>query len=286
MKLYKRTLNKFKNNPFFIGFIMFLVFILFIIGVNFFNPLVSASSRPQLCDDSGCIPNEVFRQLPVYPQDLERVKLDFMNERSETYKAFLEGKMGEEYWRQPEFYPTFRENMDKYTLLSGKNIQFDYLAQCCYGAYPGDLVIREYQGTNIRVGDTIQTVTFIKAGWGVVKYQGFKLEETYPSYAKLSNYYEINQNPEEVKNYFDVEVSPNIILLEPAYFVFYKGWTEKIILTIHVKEGTPPGQYVIGLRSNEIDFDTRYQWYLKYGNAIRMTPLEYELYHVMIEVSP
>ena len=114
-----------------------------------------------------------------------------------------------------------------------------------YGMYPGDQVI-----SNIHPGDDWKVNSFIHATWGSSMYQGLQLQLVYPQQAKQdTENITVIQDPNMVKNYFEVSINPSLILLDPDFPTFLPDWTQKISILIHVNDNTPPGIYAIGLNA-------------------------------------
>ena len=146
------------------------------------------------------------------PQDLPK---DFY----EVADGVRSGKIqvinvGEEYYTKPEFYPTFSQG--------STGPRGEHWGVLGYGAYPSDIIVHSPKNREVVIG------TIIHTSWMVETYQGLKLES--------------DHNPES----FDVEIQPEEILLGPAYPSFEKGWAQKAIVRVTVKN-PPPGEYVIGI---------------------------------------
>ncbi len=183
------------------------------------------------------LPAEVYKNLPAFPGDFYPVDALFGVGRMTDYV-----NLEEKYWKQPEFYPTFEMNLDK---IKNPNVNAFYAFG--YGAYPGDI------GVGVNPGDDFTVATFFYSSWLVETWQGTKMQHFYPVQTGIPNQnligtqFTVIQDPETVKNYFDVSIEPNVILLEPSSPIFGYNWTQKILVHIKVKPDTPKGRYAIGV---------------------------------------
>lgn len=152
-------------------------------------------------------------------------------------KALSENTL-EVYYKQPEFYPTFETKGLNYYV----NPPGDYLGFYGYGTYPSSERITAKQGDNKTL------TTFFLTSWYVVSYQGLKFV--------LDN--------ESLKEYFDIQIEPDTILLEPTYPVFEYNWTQKILIKIHVKDNALKGTYKIGINVESPPTDIENEWIERY----------------------
>ncbi len=127
----------------------------------------------------------------------------------------------EDVWRQPEFYPNFETEGIKYYI----DPPGGYLGTQGFGVYPAENRI------NAKTGDEIEVETFLYSAWFVVNYQGLKL---------------VPFVDDSAKNYFDVEISPDTILLEPTFPLFTYNWTQKVKMKVKIKNPST-GSYKIGI---------------------------------------
>ncbi len=179
--------------------------------------------RPTHCNQDGCIIPEVFSKLPKYPEDF---KIDSVTLENETY------------FKQPEFYPTFEQNIFYYV-----NPPTDYLGFYGYGAFPSE-------GTYTR-GQNQEVITpfLIYSSWYVIKYQGLKLNVLID---------------DSIKDYFDVTIDPDVVLLEPTFPVFENNWTQLVKMRVKIKN-PPAGRYSIGVTVSPAPGNYSDLWYQKYG---------------------
>ena len=157
--------------------------------------------------------------------------------------------------------------MQYYTPLSDPDHIFSYVGVSGFGAYPGVLLIRPDTASrySITPGTDLEGVTFFYTSLGVRNYQGLKLITEYPEKGVThGGRFVVNQDPAKVRDYFDVNIEPGVVLLGPSWPIFSEDWTKKVKVTIHVKEGTPNGKYLIGLRPVTPDPDFNTEMFKKY----------------------
>lgn len=140
-------------------------------------------------------------------------------------------------WKQPEFY-NFEQGIQYYI-----NPPTDYLGYFGLGAYPSD------RRLTAKAGDELITFTYFHTAWFVHTYQGVKL---------------IAIMDEDIKEYFEVTIEPDIILLEPTFPLFEYNWTQKVFVKIKVKN-PPEGKYLIGIDASEPPLEYSQKWFEKYG---------------------
>lgn len=179
------------------------MFIFVLVSALFFVVFASVNeARP----DYG-LGYDTFRALPSMPDDFDAVM--------EAINRTLDYDVGEEYYKQPEFYPTFEKFIG-----TMKNPPGDRIAIWGVGLYPARHEYRAYQGNDFTV------VVYLHAAWMVQTFQGAMIDADYN------------------KEYFDVSVSPDTVLLGPAYPGFDKDWAQKIAVKIRVKNAPKGVHYV------------------------------------------
>ncbi len=240
--------------------------------------------RPEYCDENGCIDeNTVFRELPIYPEDFEEVDIMVENNRYPIAEDFSEKIPDENYYKQPEFYPLWEDQgVPFYTPLK-PGYTPGYVGVVGYGSYPGDIIV-----SPIEPGQNFLTVTYWHTAWAVAKYQGMSLAINYPVKGETKmGMFKVNQDSEMVKNYFNVEITPNNLLLEPNYPLFGWNWAQKVKIDVHVNENTPPGKYLIGISPVDPPKDLESQWIkehrLKY-TSVGMVGIGRPTYQIFVEV--
>lgn len=207
------------------------------------------------------LPAEVYKNLPAFPGDFYKIDVLFMAGRMTDYV-----NLEEKYWKQPEFYPTFEMNLEKI-----RNPQLNWLYAFGYGAYPGDVV------TEASAGDDFTVATFFYTSWLVETWQGMKMMHFYPADTGVptqdlsGTWFTVTQDPDKVKDYFEVSINPSIVLLEPSSPIFGYNWTQKILVHVKIKDDAPKGRYVIGVNPVTPPKEYSNQWIkqylLKYADA-------------------
>jgi hypothetical protein len=249
-----------------------------------FIPQRELSSRPKYCDENGCIDESVvFRELPPYPKDFSEVDIMVENNRYPIAENFSKKIPDENYFKQPEFYPTWEDQgVPLYTPLK-PGYRPGYVGVVGYGAYPGDIVV-----SPIEPGQNFLTVTYWHASWAVAKFQGMSLVVTYPTKGEtMMGMFTVEQDPDVVRNYFDVEITPNTLLLDPTYPLFGPNWAQKVRIEVHVKENTPPGKYLIGISPTNPPKELESEWIrehrLKY-TSVGTIGIGRPTYQIFVEV--
>ena len=200
------------------------------------------------------LPSVVFSKLPPFPKDFYSIAL-----LVRLGKFTDMNKIGEAYWKQPEFYPQFIEQgVSLYQHPdTGRWTAFGL------GATPSEVVV-----LNPRSGE-IDLAFFMFSSWTVQTYQGMMLNYDFPKSSELvysqfpDTSKNLTQDPDKVRQYFDVEITPKEILLQPNFPVFEKDWTQKISVKIRVKNA-PPGRYGIGIGSQPPSQEKADEWLWTY----------------------
>lgn len=209
-------------------------------------------------DPSTCLPDSVFRDLPSVPNDFWPVVTLIRAGRV----ADMCGRVNESYWKQPEMLPTFYTTGVPDMLTTGRGRVF-----MGYGAFPGEVLT----SIDPDVDSTIRSCFFVMAGWHVSTYQGMHLSPAYPgNISFLENRFhdgtmEVTQDSEANKGYFTISVTPENLLLEPAWGYFYNGWIQKVDVLVTVSPDTPPGKYIIGVNPTgpPVSLDQEWLWEYK-----------------------
>ena len=264
-----------------IVFVAVFLFSLYSEGILQFN---KSSLRPKYCDKNGCIDEStVFRELPPYPQDFREVDVMVENNKYPIAEKFSKELPDENYYKQPEFYPTWEDQgVPLYTPLK-PGYSPGYVGVIGYGAYPGDIIVRP-----IKSGQNFLTITYWHTAWAIAKYQGMGLTVTYPAKGETGmGLFVVDQNPDKVKDYFSVNISPTTLLLQPNYPLFGKDWAQKVKVDVHVNEKTPPGKYLIGISPVNPPADLETQWIrdyrLKY-TSVGIAGIGRPTYQIFVEV--
>ncbi len=179
----------------------------------------------------------MFRNLPPLPPDFWEVDEKFYQG---GITDFVE--LGDEYYRQPEFYPTFEDNIEFI-----KNPQGGRIYAFGIGAYPGDI------GAEVPPDSIFTVATFFHSSWLVETHQGVKLEAVYPERTDILNpdlqdvNFTVKQEPSKMGKYFNVTFDPELFVLGPTAPVFDENWTLKVKINVTVDKEAPKGTYVIGV---------------------------------------
>lgn len=154
----------------------------------------------------------VFEELPKPPPDFLKVAELLHNGKYSNYSFFSQN-----YFLQPEFFPSFKENAFSYWLKPDA----DYYAATGFGFYPAS------QQIQIMAGESKTASFFMHAGWGVQSIQGVRIE---------------------FKNEAD---GIKLAILEPEFLLthsfpkFSKNWAKKVDAKISVEKNVVPGTYEI-----------------------------------------
>jgi hypothetical protein len=76
----------------------------------------------------------------------------------------------------------------------------------------------------------------------------------------------VQQDSEEVADYFTVEIAPNPFMLEPNFPVFRPGGTVRIKATITASSEIPPGDYVVAFDTAQVPEEQEQIWINQYLN--------------------
>ena len=184
-----------------------------------FTGQVTQSARDSLAP-------ETFENLPPFPEDFYSV----LKEINSGNRLITD--VGEGYYKQPEFYPTFTQNIG--LMKSGRQ----HWGVLGYGAFPSDVRV-----TAGRDGELAVT-TIIHSSWLVETYQGLRMTTVLG---------------EGLEDYFDVSIEPEAILLEPSYPRFGSNWARKITFRVRMKD-PPAGDYLIGANPSAPPGEASREW--------------------------
>ncbi len=176
----------------------------------------------------------------LLPNNIEIERYEVIPERPDDFQAFFrEVRSGgytnlcdlpEEYWKQPAFYGRSWETAQK-KFYDNPNYKL-------WGVYGHGMMPNRVGFTfeNMKEGDEFEYCSFLHNGFGVWTYQGFQLE---------ANIYkdEVNKN-----EYFNIEISPEEVVLSPTFPVFEDGWTQRIKYSLEAKKEIPQGKYELRIR--------------------------------------
>lgn len=217
---------------------------------------INPQGRQQYCDSKGCIPDVVFVNLPNMPHDFKEIDLLVSFSQLPSMLNFSVQYPDSAYYLQPEFFPTWEESgINTYTPLKD-GYKPAYIGIEGYGAYPGDLIIR-----GAVPGDTLRTTSFWHSSWGVATYQGTKVDRVFPANGETDGgAMVVNQDPELVAKYINVTVTPEVILMEPSFPFFQKGWVQPVRMEMQLSSDIPKGNYLVGLIPSELPRAIRGIW--------------------------
>ncbi|MBI4215027.1 hypothetical protein HY546_03445 [archaeon] len=193
---------------------------------------------------------EVFAKLPPMPDDF--AEIDWAMEHSRYPAVYL---LGPKYYMQPEFYPLFEKFFYLWT-----DPDPTHWGVVGYGTYPADYLIYTSPGSNFSVA------TFFHTSWNVQTWQGVSLVPVYPGVSKLENGTEVIQDPDMARKYFKIAVSPDVLLLGPAYPEFDPTWAYRINFSVTAAPDTPKGVYVVGFDVEAPPQVNASQWELEHGS--------------------
>jgi len=179
---------------------------------------------------------EIFSSLPQIPEDFSETAYLLASGR-----YFSIGFLDEGYYKQPEFYPNFKE----YGLRYWSSPDPKYWVTSGLGSYPAE------QWDTLKRGEReeFNAVVFLYSGYGVQTFQGVTL---------MPN--------SESRQYFDITISPQSFLLEPTFPKFYKGWAERIEIKGKLKPNAPAGNYAIGINVETPPRELKEKWEFEHKN--------------------
>ena len=208
------------------------------------------TDRPLHCQEGRCINPMVYEDLPAYPDKAEFQAISVMLKDNKIKPIDI----GKEFYKQPEFFPSHSRGIsyEIYLYPGGRP------AICCEGAYPGKAIVPQAVP-----GESGQFSTFFLSPPGATHFRGAQFIYVFPqTFGAEGKTY--TQNPETVKNYFDVEITPNVFLFKPTYPKYQYDWNTQVIVNVKVKENTPPGHYAIGVTLVAPPEEINYKWQLEY----------------------
>lgn len=208
-------------------------------------------------DRPDYLPENMFSLLPEFPKNFYSVR---QLVRTGTITDF--GTLGEEYWKQPEFFPNFED----IGLPILQNPPKDRWGAQGYMTYPADTL------SMVRPGEQLDVYFFIKSSYLVETYQGIMFDYSFPSSAEVTSGElpeggtAVQQDPEAAASYFTVELEPNPFILEPNFPVFRPGGTIKVKATIRASPETPAGNYVVAFDTVKVPEEQEDLWIKQYLN--------------------
>ncbi len=180
---------------------------------------------------------------------------NFIQIKRDIQKGIFYGleNLSEEYYLQPDFYPSYKNSSDHdYTRWGVHG----------YGAYPGTIA---YNIKNFKRDQYINVYTFIKTSENIETFQGIKFN------IDILNYQDIKNNKSEQNNsqLFDIFIDPNTVMLTPTfperseYVVESRtyNWAYKLKITIAANVDIPTGTYEFKLKASSPDENAQRLFY-------------------------
>lgn len=214
------------------------------------DPYDNAFVKPRACliDAEGnvlfknetCLQPSAFRELPPMPDDFWATKSLFL---TGILPDFCE-RLNESYWKQPEWLKNWEQSGLPHMVELKNGREADDFG---YGSFPLEYSIRK----KVKPGERVYTCNYFMTAYGIPTTQAFKIVPRYRSQAQLydNTFLGGEKLPTEqqinVKDYFDIEVSPEELVLGHTYPYFKNNWIEKVSYLITVKPNTPPGRYIL-----------------------------------------
>lgn len=233
----------------------------------------------QISGRQDYLPEEMFSRLPEFPEDFYQIRTLVELGRITDLE-----NLEPEYWMQPEFFPYFEE----IGLELLQNPPEGRWGAYGIATYPGDSV------STIVAGESLNMYFFIKSSYLVETYQGINFEILFPETAEITSGVElpdgsksVEQDSDEARNYFQVEVDPNPFVLEPNFPIYNLNGTRKIKVSITAKEDTPEGNYVVALDTSDVPEEYEQEWLMEYLNLYTsggMTKIDRPYYQAFIHV--
>jgi len=225
------------------------------------------------------VPACVFGFLPEVPYNLRTISSSLEDSWDVQISCNL---LGEEYWKQPEFYKN-QDSLLNYYL----DKPFGFTAPNIAG-YSDELV------ASIPAGGAFSACVFVSSQAGMSSFAAVPLdtivyggEGTSP---KLENNFFSDGNrttgSEDMSRYFEIEISPDLFVFEPSYPMFHQNWTQKVKLNVKSLKNTPKGRYMIilgpfGTLDKELDEYLSIEYGVRYQN---MGGMYSELLKIGVEV--
>jgi len=228
-------------------------------------------------------------ELPEMPADFWDTQALFLYGFVPSFKGKI---LNKSYWAQPEWFPNLDNNIAKIT--SNRR----YIAETGRwpitiwgsGIYPSEFYVKTGPGANLTVYTWIKNLAI---QW---KYEGVGLEPFYPAYEKIEDtrggfdFDEIMQDPGYAAGNIELAVSPDELLLSPAYPVLEDGYVHMVRVDVRLSDDIKPGRYIAGFKagspSEEFSEDMRLEHGFGYTDPIgefATSPRKYKLFIEVVE---
>ncbi|MBI4043997.1 MAG: hypothetical protein HY393_04295 [Candidatus Diapherotrites archaeon] len=180
---------------------------------------------------------DIYSDLPSLPGDFGEVAYGIFNGQ---YLSI--GLLGAEYYKQPEFYPGFKDNGFK----AWTDFDPQYWTPQGYGSYPAlqeDVLV-------LGKRETATGIVFVHTDWGVQAWQGARITST-----------------AKTRECFDVTITPDAFLLDPSWPRFGSNWGQRIEVIAQLKPACrKQGTYQVELEMVHPPKDLAAQWALEHKN--------------------
>jgi hypothetical protein len=197
---------------------------------------------PGITERPGYLNASWFTDIPPFPKDLYKMRSQI------KYGEFWDmASIGPEYYKQPEFNPTF-ESIGLPLLQSPSGI-----APWGYGAYPADIQVLTFPGDNFTVA------TFVMSSWGVQTYQGVGVS---PAVSAVDA---TNVSSQEAAGYFSINMSPSAFYIGPTYQKFDANWSNKVVVDVKVSKNAKRGAYYVDMAIGKPPANLGSYWRSKFG---------------------
>ena len=238
----------------------------------------------------------IFGNLPFFHADTYSVA-------NHTYQSFLTGgtwdisSVTSDYWLQPEFYPSWREDIPGKMLTPGP-----YHTPQGFGMYPWIRAWTVPACSAAAQGQQSLDGTFLlHAGWGVDNWQGFGMYAFFPDAAiNLNGTVHFSQDPAYAAQHVNLTVtaaeddyytgtlaknksfqpvsypsnaipgSGRAIVLGPTdnlvFPGFHKDWAQTVVLSVRLAGVQPGDRFVIDLYGADMNSWLGDRYYVRYGD--------------------
>jgi len=229
------------------------------------------------------LPACIFKDLPPKPSDF-----DVINVLISTGQINVEDfctRLGPEYWKQPDFYP----NSDAFFNLYRNPIR-DADGTLRRGVYGYGSYISELTAS-VTPGEEFSACVYLHSSWYTWTFQSLAFEPTFPDTAsfKKNRFSDGNTSvvQQNASRYFQVEIIPKYMLLEPSYPFVFGNWSQKLTMNIKVSPDTPVGRYMLvisptGQVPPQVDSDWLWTYKTSY---VRSSGFQQDILNIGIEVT-
>jgi len=224
-----------------------------------------------------------FGELPKFPQDFFTISSLIYDGKITDY-----ARLGDQYWKQPEFYPAW------FTVLDNTSYVYfdpDMWTPEGYGCYPS---IKEIT-TNAK-GKSITVDTYFRTGFGTDAYQGLVVRPILPDQALSILGTPLFDQPSNADKYLTVKITnpddpiyeqfkDNLIynnvndqdwftILKPTHQILYdeygnkigesgfpEDWVRLLTIQIDLDKNIPNGDYIIAIKVDTPCFEINQEYY-------------------------